>query len=138
VLQFHKNLVWIQSSTKVALRKSGREEDEELPHSQNPNNILQILSKLAKPHAACLCFFPTVQSLLYGRASITCLPVVAFSDDVSRIEPPHEKPNEIPQTLRQARKTLLACVCAFLQFQNSLYSRASIACLPIVGFSDDG
>jgi hypothetical protein len=44
------------------------------------------------------------------------LPVVAFSDDVSRIEPPHEKPNENPQTLRQARKTLLACVCAFRQF----------------------
>ncbi|KAH8962290.1 hypothetical protein BDL97_05G093100 [Sphagnum fallax] len=29
------------------------------------------------------------------------LPVVAFSDDVSRIEPPHEKPNENPQTLRR-------------------------------------
>jgi hypothetical protein len=63
---------------------------------------------------------------------------MAFSDDVSRIEPPREKPNEIPQTLRQARKALLACVCAFLQFQSSLYGRASIACLPIVAFSDDG
>jgi hypothetical protein len=57
VLQFHKNLVWIQSSTKVALRISAREEDEELRHSQNPNNILQTLRQARKtPRRVCVFF----------------------------------------------------------------------------------
>jgi hypothetical protein len=110
VLQFHKNLVWIQSSTKVVLRNSAIEEDEELPHPQNPNNILQTLRQARKiPRRVSVFFFDSSESSLWS-----CLNYMLASCGLfRRREPPREKPNEIPQTVRQARKTLLACVLSY-------------------------